>query len=175
MNLPATDRDAELIRYYIDNKCTYQEVATKYGLTRERIRQILVKKHITKNPRKHKPHKNYNNVCANCGKEFESRRSDKKYCNKDCTSLAVSNKLRKLSDKDLVDIFNLYYVDQMTGKDIARLYDIHYTAVYALLAGRNYTVSLKQLGLYDKYINPGGSDVHELATRILNAKWENDK
>ena len=149
-----TDRNAELVRYYKENKCTLQELGTRYGITRERVRQILVKHRVPfRHQREKKPRKAYTKICLQCGKQFEAKHNGIDNCSKDCSSLAMCNAQRKLSDKDLVDIFNLYYVDQITGKEIAKLYNMHYTAIYALLAGRNYVVPLKQLGLYDKYIN----------------------
>jgi len=154
MSTKTTDRNAELVRYYKENKCTLQELGTRYGITKERVRQILVKHRVPfRHPRETKPRKTYTKVCTQCNKEFQSKHSSIKNCSKECTSLVLSNKYSKLSDKDLVDIFNLYYADQITGKEIAKLYNMHYTAIYALLAGRNYTTVLKQLGLYDKYIN----------------------
>ena len=37
------DRDKEIVKIYLSEKPTYQELGDRYGISHERIRQILIK------------------------------------------------------------------------------------------------------------------------------------
>ena len=82
-------------------------------------------------------HMTKSKVCPRCNKTFIT---DKKriHCSKDCQSLTQSMKNRILSKDQLDTIAILYYDDEMTGKEIAKIFGVHCTTIYHILNKRRY-------------------------------------
>ena len=98
----------EMLRLYIAEKKTLEEIGSVYKLTRERVRQILsafpeyetrTKSH---NMQKHSPFY----VCANCGKEFGSyqkylkiREAGKIFCSSACGREDRNKRMEQVTEK----------------------------------------------------------------------------
>src|SRR3954464_12006176 len=61
--------------------CTLQEIGDEYGITRERVRQLLVDQHIV-----------FNEVCHNCGSDFQTHKPGSHYCG-ECACETCGRKL----------------------------------------------------------------------------------
>ena len=136
-NPPKTERNLQIVADY-QSGITLQEVGDKHNITRERVRQLLCKQGILERNRKKKPPKLHSNICLHCTNTFNTTNSKKMYCCKACHSMGSRNRIRKFSDGQLATIRSLYYDDELTGTEIAKIYGVHPTAIYHILAKRTY-------------------------------------
>lgn len=132
---PKTERNLQVVTDH-QSGMTLQQIGDKHSITRERVRQLLCRQGIIE--RNYKQRKVHTKVCPNCAKSFETKRQDTVYCSKLCHRGGSRNRSRKLSDSQLSQIRKLYYEDDLTGKEIAKMYDVHYTTIYHFLAGRTF-------------------------------------
>ena len=92
-----SNRNMRIVKSYVEGEClTYQELATKHNISRERVRQILtknlelyqlieIKKQNSKTRRDITTKANIGGVCKYCGKpKFEKRI----YCGRECMTKA---------------------------------------------------------------------------------------
>lgn len=103
MPLPPSKRDLEVFRVYCDGFKTLEETAVHFGITRERVRQILQK--LEKRHGMVRPIKPVEmRKCEYCSDEFVRKpRGISKYCSNECGRKAASLKMRKpgcVSDRE---------------------------------------------------------------------------
>jgi len=91
-----TKRNLRIVELFIEEHKTLNDIGIEFGLTRERIRQLLVmcvgrdemKAYLVDNQKFRKA--KFDNAlpersCPNCGKIFKSRIKTKRYCSRDCS------------------------------------------------------------------------------------------
>ena len=81
------------------NGQTLKEIGDEYGVTRERIRQIILPYNIPI-PLKPKPKSQEEHNCIYCGKNISTKR---KYCNKECNHLSKHSG-KKFSQYDYIEL-----------------------------------------------------------------------
>lgn len=83
-------RMADILEHRTADDMTLEQLATKWGVTRERIRQIeMVGRRLTGNSTKPE----FDRECGYCHRNFFTTSRNKKYCNKVCARLATIEKL----------------------------------------------------------------------------------
>lgn len=78
-------------------------------------------------------------VCPRCNKKFTLTKNKKRiHCSKECLNLTQSIQNRKFSDDQIGTIHVLYYDEELTGKEIAKIYNVTPSAIYHILSKRRY-------------------------------------
>lgn len=75
------NRNKEIIRMKED-KVSQQEIAKKFGITRQRVQQIESSLGLNRK----KDLVIFKHKCPVCSKEFEDRNEERKYCSRGCSS-----------------------------------------------------------------------------------------
>jgi len=104
MPLPPSERDLDVFRVYCDGFKTLEATAYHFGITRERVRQILQKLE-TRHGMVRSPKPVEMRKCEYCSDEFVRKtRGHSKYCSNECGRKAASVKMRKpgcVSDREV--------------------------------------------------------------------------
>jgi len=91
-------RSDEMIKLRLAGE-SLQQIGDKFGITKERVRQLLKKRGCTFKPKKpKKPPLMYDLTCVECGKNYQ-RTHKSKYCSYECRSaksISSRNKFQKL-------------------------------------------------------------------------------
>ena len=91
-NLNNMTRNQEIVELYISKNWTYEKIGSKYGITRERVRQILhsqllpyqlkeLKKEISINRHDEFEKNRQTNICKQCG----NKTKNSKFCSVSCS------------------------------------------------------------------------------------------
>lgn len=123
------ERAAELNRLYNEEHLTYEVIGQRYGITRERVRQILVKHgYSTGRPRKPDP------ICFICGGSYPKTQF-RKHC------LAAGHggyrqpKREKHPERNTAIVAE-YLNSDLTGDEIAAKHGIQAPSIYPILRRR---------------------------------------
>jgi DNA-directed RNA polymerase specialized sigma subunit len=76
-------------------------------------------------------------VCPRCNKVFITEKKGI-HCSKECQSITQSIRNRMFSDDQIGTILILYYDEEMTGKEIAKIYGVSPSTIYHILSKRRY-------------------------------------
>lgn len=103
------NRELVKIERVLSPEATLKQIAAKFGITRERVRQILAKANL---PTRHRtPGKSYY-ACNNCGRVFppHGSRSPNIFCSWECFKLYhQANKFATLACDECGKLFKLRY------------------------------------------------------------------
>lgn len=78
-------------------------------------------------------------VCPRCNKEFTLTRNKKTiHCSKECANVTKSIQNRMFSNDQVSTMHVLYYDEEMTGKEIAKIYNVAPCTIYHILSKRRY-------------------------------------
>ena len=96
MNKKDKDKRDANIQLWFSQGLSQVEIASKMGLTRQRVQQIEQELGISRE-RVYKK-KEYGIVCGKCKKKFVTNKKDRKFCSRECF---CKSRINNLTDKEL--------------------------------------------------------------------------